>query len=225
MDFSLDVDSLLANPNARILINIPGKPTVACFLQEGLGFSAGNMYGNAFESEAQNKVSDLYSKAAPAAGALLDKFGIKIPAQARLQSFEQTTESWSGPSKPHFSIKTTFVATKPTSDVTKDMKTIMAACFPTKGPSGIIQAPLNYGPKINTGSGKSLSDVSISAQGTVSMQIGTWFKATGLIIASAHPKFSAQVIKNGKPLYCEMEIELLPYRAISYGEFLGYFIS
>lgn len=221
-EYQLDVDSIFNNPHAQILLSIPGRGVVKCFLQEGLGFSAGSIFGNAFESEAQNKVSDLYSKAAPAAGALLEKFGVKIPAQARLQSFEQTTESWSGPQKPSFNIKTVFIATKPTDDVTKPVKDIMAACFPSRGTGSIIQAPLNYGPKVSV---SGVQDVSISAQGTCAMKVGTWFQAFGLVIENAHPKFSAQVISTGKPLYCEMEISLKPYRAISYGEFLGYFIS
>ena len=223
-EFQLDVESILANPNAQMLITVPGRATVRCFLQEGLGFSAGSYFGNAFESQAQNKLSDLYTKAAPAAGALLDKFGISIPSAARLQSFEQTTESWSGPQKPTFNMKTTFIAVKPTDDVTKSVKDIMAACFPIKNASSsIIQAPLNYGPNVRIGN--SPKDLTITALGTVNMKIGTWFQAFGLIIESASPKFSTQVIKNGKPLYCEMNITLKPYRAISYGEFLRYFIS
>ncbi len=221
-EFQLDVDRLLANPNSRMLITGLPRGTVVGFLQEGFGFSAGNVYGNAFESEAQNKVGDLYNKAAPALGAVAAKVGVNLPSQARLQSFEQTTESWTGPSKPTFNVKTTFIATKPTDDVTKPVKALMQAVFPTKGVGSIIQAPLNYGPQLNLGGSKNLA---LSIQGTVALKIGTWFQAFGLVVERVHPKFSAQVIANGKPLYCECDVELKPYRAISFGEFTGYFIS
>lgn len=221
-DHLLDVDRLLANPNSRMMITGLSRGTVVGFLQEGFGFRAGNVYGNAFESEAQNKIGDLYNKAAPALGAIAGKAGINLPSQARLQSFEQTTESWTGPHKPSFNIKTTFIATKPTDDVTKPVKALMQTVFPTKGVGSIIQAPMNYGPQLNIGGKKNLA---LSIQGTVALKIGTWFQAFGLIVENVHPKFSSQVIANGKPLYVEVDIELKPYRAISYGEFLGYFIA
>lgn len=211
-DHLLDVDRLLANPNSRMMITGLPRGTVVGFLQEGFGFRAGNVYGNAFESEAQNKVGDLLNKVAPVLGA----------SQIRLLSFDQTTESWTGPHKPSFSIKTTFIATKPTDDMTEPVKALMQTVFPTKGVGSIIQAPMNYGPQLNIGGKKNLA---LSIQGTVALKIGTWFQAFGLIVENVHPKFSSQVIANGKPLYVEVDIELKPYRVISYDEFLGYFIA
>lgn len=220
--FQLDVESILANPNSQMIVSIPGIVSVVCFIQEGFGFAAGNAYSNAFESQALAKSSEIYNKAAPAAGAILEKVGVNIPAQIGPQTFFNTTESWAGPQKPSFSVKTTFVAVKPTDDVTKQVRQIMRACFPTGDLTGIMKSPLDYGPNLQV---NGVKNISLSIQGTVNLKIGTWFQAMGLILESAHPKFSAQVIKNGKPLYCEMEMSFKPYRAITYDEFLGYFIS
>lgn len=218
-DFQLDIDAIRANPNSQIIMAGFGR-AVTCFLQEGLGFSAGNVFGNAFESEALNKASDIATKVTPAIGAVTEKLGLGSVKNLVPKTFANTVESWTGPTKPSFSIKTIFIAVRPGDDVTKDVKTIMAACFPTRQIGGTMGTPLNYGLKVSTA-----GDLNLSATGTVSMKIGTWFQAFGLVVESAHPKFSAQVIKSGKPLYCEMDITLKPFKAISYGEFLGYFIS
>lgn len=215
-EFHLDVEAIIANPHARMIISGLRQGAVTCFLQEGFGFTAGNAYGNTFESEALKKASDTYNKV----GGLAEKVG--LPSQIGPQPFFNTTDTWSGPEKPSFHIKTTFIAVKPSDDVTAKIRNLASAVFPTGALTGLMQAPLGYGPKI---SGDSVQNVSLGVTGTLDLKIGTWFQARGLIMRSMSPKFSSQVISTGKPLYCEVNIELKPYRAISYDEFLGYFIS
>jgi hypothetical protein len=224
-EFQLDIQRMIANDNYKVLIAGLGGPALQGFLQEDMQFSGGNNYNNAFESEAQQRLTDVANRALPALSGVVNAFGGDVPsAQFALKSFEQTTESWTGSAKPSFPMKLTFVALKPDDDVRVHVQKIMAAVMPVEGKlssiGSVIQAPLKYGPQL-TAKNKKLA---LSVEGTLTVAVGKWFRAMGQIIRSANTTYSRQVIASGLPLYATVSLTFEPYRMISYDEFKGYFV-
>lgn len=223
---NFDIDRLIANPNSRVVIaglrpttGAPGPLTA--FMQNDLTMQGGNLYNNPFESAAQDKLNELGQKILPLAREILPS-GLVPEGGFQLKSFQQTILSWTGSQKPFFSLQLTFIAIRPTDDVTIPVKKIMSAVLPEdKVGSIFIGAPLSYGPKISLRGAKP----SLNATGTLIVQLGKWFRAPGQVTRSAVPTFSQQTISNGKPLYAIVSVTFEPYRMISRAEFERYFVS
>lgn len=217
--FNLDIDNLKANPNARVLISgLRRGRAVEAFVQNPLSMVAGNDYNNPFESQAQQSLSDVANRAIAVSNSSL---GTDF-ANVSLKSFNQTINSWVGSQKPVFNVQLTFVAIDPEDNVMDDVNTIMRGVFPTRGSLGsigtIMNAPLGYSPTFNT---DAVSGIQV--RGTVTLSIGRWFRALGLVIRTASPLYSQEVIQSGRPLYATIDCQFEPYRAISLGDFQGYF--
>jgi hypothetical protein len=223
-DFQLDIENLIANPNYKVVIAFGGSNIIQGFIQGDLKFGGGNQYNNPFESQAQQKLSDLMAKVQPAATAAANKFlGTNLSsAQISIKSFDQTISSWTGSEKPKFSMTLVFIAINPDDDVTQPIRKMMKAVFPTRAAEGLLmRAPLGYGPALVNNNG--LPGMAVG--GTIVVKVGKWFRAFGQICTKASPTISKQVIASGRPLWSSFDFEFEPYRAISYSEFTGYFIS
>lgn len=126
---------------------------------------------------------------------------------------QQSMLVYSGSQKPVFNVEVLFIATDSSIrplPIDK-VKSLMRLVYPTG--DSLLTAPLGYKPSIN---GKAL-------QGTVSLRIGKWFHATNLVVKDANFTLSKEIIRDGSPLYATGTITLEPYRAVSYGDYMGWF--
>jgi hypothetical protein len=231
-----DIEALLSNPKAKVILSAQafGRPLVA-YIQNELSFNAGNDYNNPFESSAAARLSEVANKALPLLSAFKEKIGVggeEPVAQFSLKSFEQTVLSWTRSIKPVFNMNLTFIAIRPTgdnSDVTDPVKRLMATVFPDRGEIAgglnVIKAPMGYGAKVVVDAVAGQKKLSLNVSGTTMLQVGEYFRAPGLVARSASPQFSKEVISTGKPLWASVNVSFEPYRAITYKEFKGYFIS
>ncbi len=128
----------------------------------------------------------------------------------------QTKKTWRESQMPVFNLELTFYGLKAGVDRPIDkVKAIYSALFPTANSKNfVLTAPLGYFPKI-------LGD---GASGTLSLQAGRWINIrSGLIVKSASFTPSIQVMRDGTPLYFTGNVELEPYRMVTYSEFLNWF--
>jgi hypothetical protein len=132
----------------------------------------------------------------------------------------QTETTWQGANKPTFQIDVSLICLKagdPRYDVTKMVAKFMRLVYPDISPSGFMRPPLGYTSSIV---GKFSNN---GEKGKVSLKLGNWFFARKLIVETCNFTFSKVLNRDGKPLYAEGSITLIPYRLISYKEFLEYF--
>lgn len=97
--------------------------------------------------------------------------------------------------------------------IMEKMKRIKSGVYPTRD-GAFFTAPLGYKFK-----GKN----SRNASGTLTLQIGTWFRAPDLVMVSESTTFSKEVNSKGTPISIKMSITFQPFKAITYDEFLDYF--
>lgn len=123
---------------------------------------------------------------------------------------ELTRNNWTGSERPSFQVNVALIALKDDEEnnVIRRSNQMMRFVFPDRK-KGLFVAPLGYNPG--------------NAQGTVSLEIGKWFKADRLIVMSADFVHSKVCLKSGRPLYSTGTITLQPYQAITYREFQAYF--
>ena len=248
-DRILDFEALTTNPWARVLIaGLQGKanssftPTaldtasksnsnvLVGFVSQPLSFGGANTYTSPLDaaSDALNQAWAAIEVAGSKTGVgkwLNEKFGGgKGLAQYSLKSFEQTASVWTGSATPEFAVKLIFVALRETDDVTIPIQSLMRSFYPTreslgKGKMTLMRAPLGYGFQPN-------ANGTMVPYGTLVLQIGKWFRASGLIPVRADGvTFSKECILSGKPLYSECTVVLRPWRMISYNEFAGFFVD
>lgn len=214
MNGLLTFDKLIANKNAKVLIQLPGDgdikaTTVIGFINEDFSIGASASYNTPFESAAQEQLSNL----GQVGSGLVNKFlGIDLGTLSA-RTIEGTLKSWTGSSHLEFSINLIFPSLSEGDDVRRSINPLFAAVLPSFKDIGLtktINAPLGYRP----------DPTNRTAKNTVSLQIGTWFTlANKLIITSVQPRYSKQPTANGSPLYAEVAISFSSNRVISYQEF------
>ena len=200
----LDIEKVINNPNYRVVISTPAG-VVKGYVSDDFSFGMTSQYSSPFEEQAsQSQFSDV-----------INKYGItgintllgKDISQVQLKSFAQTVALWQGSDKPEFSITVYFIAQTQEDDVSKPIKVLLKGVVP----EGTLQdkfmkAPYGYSPKLEN----------TAPRGTVSLRIGKWFEAHGLLITSVQSQFSAVVMPNGKPLYSQATVSLTPFRLPDY---------
>jgi hypothetical protein len=128
---------------------------------------------------------------------------------------EQYTALWMGPQIPEFAVDVLVVNYKG-NDIRKDILSLYSSVMSASmkvGMAGVLRVPLDYNP--------------MSGKGTMTVNLGTWFSAPGLIVTNVHSSYSKEVVGDGEggssPLYATATIGFKPYKAITYNEFRGYF--
>lgn len=156
------------------------------------------------------------------------KSGLNAVNQASSRSKVTDFESrliWESSEKPQFVIEYTFYnESQSQAEGTKGALSmalaLQKAVLPSKGlpakgrPGVFFKSPLGYKPK--TGGNK-------VAQGTLTLSIGKWFRASDLVVKSTNFTPSIQVMGNGHPVLVKGSITLEPSELITYETFLGYF--
>jgi len=225
---NLDLLKLISDERATAKIVIEGEREVIAGFYIGDTFNVGGStsWESPFENilgasraltNMWNSIMFAISKATqlPIARELLGvKRGV---SQAFVGNPEVTTAFWQGPSRPTFDITLLFIALKKNQDVRNDVLRLMRCVYPEQWRAGgwlgvAWVAPLGY-----TG---------IAEQGTVTLQIGRWFRATNLLVSKADASFSRVTITGiGTPLCATVSLSLTPHQVIDINTLKGYFIG
>jgi len=200
----LDIEAIKNNPNYKIVISTP-EGIVKGYISDDFSFGMTSQYSTPFEEqESQSQFSDI-----------VNKYGItgvntllgEDVSQVQLKSFAQTVALWQGSDKPDFSLTIYNIAETQKDDVAEPVKILLKGVVPEGTlQSKFMKAPYGYSPKLET----------IAPKGTVSIKIGNWFEAHGLLITNVHSQFSSVVMPNGKPLYVTINVTFTPYRLPDY---------
>ena len=156
------------------------------------------------------------------------KQGLNAVNQASSRSKITDFESrliWESSEKPQFVIEYTFYnesqsQAESSKGALSQALALQRAVLPSKGlpakgrPGVFFKSPLGYKPK--TGGNK-------VAQGTLTLSIGRWFRASDLVVKSTNFTPSVQVMGNGHPVLVKGSITLEPSELITYETFKGYF--
>ena len=204
---------ILANKKYQIVIaGLTGGPVIAS-MQNDLAIAGGNDFTTAGE----------VLRDVPIAGqalAIKDKVGgvVKLTGRSVTSQFE-TRLAWSNSLKPNFTLEMTFYndSATATDDVLAQYLRIKSAVLPT-AQGKFFKAPLGY--KIGSAQGQTLQPT-----GTISVEVGEYFRATKMVMIAESFTFSKEVNILGQPLFATGSVTLEPFKAITYEEFQDYFIT
>jgi hypothetical protein len=130
--------------------------------------------------------------------------GLKSLSKKRLFNKKLSTLFWNYSSRLSFSLPLIFIAMDENDDITKHIQALAQTVLPTEDKISFTE-PAGFG--------------------TVSVQIGTWFKARNMIIDSIDPIFSKEVLaKNGKPAYATCDVKFSSKFIMTYADFLNCFV-
>jgi hypothetical protein len=195
--------------------------------------SIGGQNGFTDVSAVISEIADMAGGISKTLGAVIGvakglKAGLNAVNQASSQSKVTDFESrliWESSEKPQFQVEYTFynvsqAFAESTKGALSQALSLQKAVLPSKGkpaknrPGVFFKSPLGYKPK--TGGNK-------VAQGTLTLAIGQWFRASDLVVRSTNFTPSTQVLGNGHPVLVKGTITLEPSELITYETFLGYF--
>lgn len=228
MPENLDIDRILANPNARVIIALPrasvsiaeARPgkiksssnAVVGYVTSQLSFGGAADYNNPLDSGKQQALDQTLTKLQTGFGKASELLGFEkgfIP-NISLKTVANSLSVWSSSSKPVFNIQMLIIATKPTDNVLNDVKKLLATVYPTfsgDGLKAVINPPLGYT--------AAAAGASRGQANTLTIQVGKWFRAPFQIMKSVEHTFSQEVIENGSPLYATVSFSFEPTTAIS----------
>jgi len=218
----IELEQLQNNTKARVLINFPETQQAVPRNQPLVGFlTASPALGGgadwAAPSTGESTVNDLIQAGVDVAnfsGADVDNFVLKSVMGSSL--------SWRGTQNYEFSLSMVFIALKGTDDVLIPARRLSEAVFPEFDESNIkivtrLKAPLGY---------RKISKDRNTPSGTVSIQIGEWFKTKPIFVVRSYMDApSLNVISSGKPLYTQLTVSFISARIMSSREIREMFLS
>lgn len=211
----LSIDKIESQKGGLFTIKAPNW-TVTGVMQDDLNISGGNEYTGGFLgagliSEAIIKKAEIQRSLNLGANAVGfgKAFGADIGDQLPLNAIL----NWTGSKKPIFQINVVFIALKDNDeyDVINKANKLYEAVFPTGGRTLIetFKAPMGY-----NGS---------SGSGTVILEVGEWFRASGLVVKDVGFTYSKTCLRSGRPLFATGQIVLEPYRPVGWHQFSSWF--
>lgn len=126
---------------------------------------------------------------------------------------EQTVATWSSVDKLAFTLNVLFIALEEQDDIRRQIAPIYSAVYPEFDQvvaGNFMVPPFGYKPR------------GLVAENTLAVEIGNWWRSTGMLITNVDFEISKEVIASGSPLYALGTISFEHYRIISYQEFLGF---
>ena len=214
---SLDINNIVNDKN-RVKItgalgDIKQRTSVESFIKENFNISVSNEWDGANETDSQSKLAAIINKTL----AIARRSSNVGFSDIRILHPIQTIRTWRGSSLPVFNIPLTFLSLTENSNPLEDAKKLLRTVTPRfRAANFVLEAPLGYAPKFK-GKGTAL--------GTVTLEIGEWFRAPDLIILDVNINFDSAVIESGVPIMVEAAVQLSPFRLVDQNEILGYFIE
>jgi hypothetical protein len=131
-------------------------------------------------------------------------------------------KNWMLSNGPNIKLPLLFVAIDGTEDVTVPVKQLAHGVFPSESSElstfigdtkyAALTAPNNY------------DMTRITGTGTISVSIGSWFKAMNCyVMDNMAVNFPQQYLPSGKPLYAEVSLSLSPYQTLTHAQFSSFF--
>lgn len=231
---SLDIDRLKANENARVLLtytpNYRSNPvtgegggtnelarTWEAYLAEDFTFTSSVDYNSPFESLLDNISTVL----AGLGTAMNQTFGFDFE-QLQLKSLRNTSNVWTGTTRPNFDLDLVFVRTSLETGVNplERVQNLFAMQFPqAQDGDDFLRAPGGYSAIKANEFGSS----QYVANGVWTLRIGTWLLIPGLNLMGVSPAISSITTEDGQPLYATCSVSLSPYRLVSEAEVRRWF--
>lgn len=203
----LDILKVSQSDYAKVVITGKNNLRLEGILQNDLGASGSNSFDTGFMGG--DTLGAIPTAKAEAQRSLNKYLGGAAGADRSATNQWMSRYSWTGSSRPEFSVQIALVALKDDEDqnvVAKSMQA-MRTVYPDLQ-DNFLTAPLGYNP---------------SGTGTVRLEIGHWFSASGLVVKSSNWTYSRVTLRSGRPLFALGEIVLEPNKAITYAEFRKYF--
>lgn len=230
---NFDIDNLLEQDNTVTIVGsgltesrggLLNAPGITGIMTNELSIGVSNNWGTLFNSaDLVQQVSQFLNQLGTTASVALGsgEIGATIQKLSPRNLFDSSVY-WSGSSKPTFNIQLLFLRLRSADNVASKVQSMYQLVLPKKSASvnvgnvslNTIQPPLGYLP---TGQD--------SANGTVALQVGQWFRATNLVANSVDFSFSREVSTDGFPLFAAGTVSLTPFRMISIEEMQSYFIG
>jgi hypothetical protein len=233
-----DIDNLLTQLNNRVIIagdnltedrgGLLNAPGVQGIMLNDLSINGSNDFSQAVQSQVADKLSGVVDTLSTGVGALGQFGGADGGAISEaIQNFAprtlgQTIMRWGGSSKPVFNISLLFLKIRTRDNIAQKVTSLYQTVLPLEQDQTVvggnsltrIRAPLGY-----------IATTEKVAQGTLALSVGSWFRATNLVMRDVSFTFSKEVSTDGFPLYAVGSVTLEPFRMISFREFEAYFIS
>lgn len=211
---TIDIEALASGQfeNAKVRIRLPagaGGGVVSGFTQDPFSIAG----AASFEGK-QVGHYDQFDGILNAVGMLANTAGAGISNFTTL-SRPATNRRWTSSDPVQFPVNFMLVAYKEGIDVRQDAAKLFRCVYPAGGVSESFDvamlAPMGYAYEINKHNGN-----------TITLQIGKWFKADGLLMDNVQVTFSREVVSNGTPLYAEVSLTLSPWRMVYADDIAGY---
>lgn len=214
---------LRTETNSRAVINVKrsaeaaeGVELVRGFLQSDISINGGSLFSEPFSSAAQESIANKIEKfKASLAGFDLTRKIAKSLKNITFRTVSQSVSLWQGTEKPTFSMDLLFLAfdDSPENDVRRNVARLFETVFPTISGSGRagrrqIKPPLGYFPDV----------INARADGTISVFVGTWFRARNMVMQSVNPTFSRETLPNGSPLFATVNIQFRPVVVLTFDD-------
>lgn len=205
-------DYNLNNEDAKnykiIIAGLQGGPVTGA-VESDLGLAGGNDF-----SSAGDILKDI-----PIVGSLIaqkDKIQNLASVSGRSATTEmETRKVWNNSLIPDIPIEFTLYQSNANDlSIMDKVKRIKSAVYPSRA-GAFFKAPLGY---------RFVGQNARQAQGTLTVQIGRWFRAFGLVMSSVNVTFSKEVNANGHPIEAKVSCTFQPYRSITYDEYLSWFL-
>lgn len=223
MAVGLDYSALMNSPDHTIRLSHQAEAyQFKCIVTAPFGISSSANFDSPFEqffNDKSQKLTELTTATNIAFGTDFKTFQIK--------TLLNTVSTWNGTQRPTFPIQIAVVRyTEREEPVHTKVAKLKSYLYPRVGEgknekvgidsflSSFLTPPGGYLPQ-----GKS------EAQGTWTLEIGKWFRATNLILVDCSVEFSQTPTIDGSPLYATGSLIVQPYRLVSDKEFLAYFLD
>ncbi|TMP46318.1 hypothetical protein CWB96_00355 [Pseudoalteromonas citrea] len=204
-DYTLNIEALATGqvPHARVLIGTP-KGTVSGFTTESVTLSGASQWEGkeAGHLEQLDEVARLAHSIGSVAG--------MTTSQMSLTSMASTRKHWLTSESPSIPLNFLIVAYKSGIDVRKKVATLLSTVYPAGSAASIagvdlfLKAPNNY----------KFTGLN-SASGLLSLKIGNWFDAQGLLMEDVSATFSKEITQDGTPLYAEISCTFTPWKLLT----------
>lgn len=249
---NLSLDALMANRTYMIkLTHASTGQTWTGPISADFSVSASSQYSSPFADSKQglhDKLMGLQQTWQNMASRLGIEVG-SIPI-ASMKTLLDSVSVWSGTEKPVFSIPITFIATSYKDNVQAKAVKLVSMIYPSTNPGLLQQYTDEIFQKMGGAIG-SVTDVKqnkelakqaaymrqelvapggyapqgTTAKGTYMLEIGTWFRATELILQDASMELSKERMPNGHALWATVTVTLTPWRLCTQQEYQRYFLT
>lgn len=211
-----DLDELMQNPNAKIIIQLPGSvggEQVVGFTQENFSIAG----AASFEGK-QVGHFDQFDGLLGTGTMIANQFGAQMENFTTL-SRPATNRRWTSSDPVQFPVNFMLIAYREGMDIRQQAAALFRCVYPNGSVSEAagfdvaMKAPMDYRYDIG------------QAYNTISLKVGQWFEADELLMDDVMVEFSKEVIRNGSPLYANVSATLSPWRMVYADDIVGYITS